>query len=210
VLALHGGDSRQKHIPLTRIGAIERVIAIANGKASSSQVFELATGTAIDEAEFSASINRDARLLRNIEKLKPSLREKLHVLAEGSPRARILVRDAASGSLFGRIIVLPTFDNLTGESPDGNHFIIPDGLHAACDYVLSILATEAGAERWTLGECRLEGCGEFFITENAGSKSGAKPRRYCGAEHRLKANKADATERKRRSRRGDVKARRKK
>lgn len=199
-------QERHGQKPMTRRAAIDRVIAIANGKATPTQIFELAMDAPVPEGSVANSIDRKHQhLLVGIEKIKVNLESQLSSLIEAAPAARLRIRKAAR-LLFGRIFLVPTFGNAIGESVEGEPFVIPVDVSAACDYVVALLASDGGA-KWTLGRC--QHCHDFFVSDNQGAKAGKRRRRYCTPDHMKAHHALGAAKRKQESRANAVKKTRK-
>jgi hypothetical protein len=182
---------------MTRRAAIDRVLAIANGKATPTQMFELAMDGPEHEGSIANSIDgKYQHLLVGIEKIKIELERQLSSLIDAAPAARLRIRKAAQ-LLFGRIILVPTFGNGIGQSVEGESFVIPVSISAACDYVVAILASGASA-MWTLGRC--QHCQDFFVSDNRHAKAGKRRRRYCTPEHMKAHHALGAAQRQRKSR----------
>jgi hypothetical protein len=184
--------------PLTRRDAIDRVVAIANGIVTPTQIFELATGVPMAEDSVKNSIDRDSQyLLAGVEQIKIDLERQFRILAEGPPAARLRIRKAAK-SLVGRIILIPTFGNAIEESLEGEPFVVPADVGAACDYVVALLASGANSKFWSVGRC--QHCQVFFVSDNRRARAGKRRQRYCTPNHMYAHHAKGAAERKRKSR----------
>ena len=183
--------------PMSPRALLDRVIRIANTTETASDISELITGNVSAHVELEmAGQPVDLRDMVSAA-LRTTLRQRLATIVESRKAANEIIEQKSIrrlsneiGDMLGRVVIAPVITQ-AGADLRYRETIIPEDIHAACDYaVLYLLLPDS---RIKLGHCQLKQCDQFYLVEPAGR--GRPPLAYCKKEHRILANEQDAPRR---------------